>query len=202
MLFRSRQTAHRLKAGNFLPGILIGWLLLATTSHAQHNHGYQYSGSVNFETIPEDDSVLPEQPRDLILQFSEPVTLMKLALRNDIEKLVDIGFRYDPTPSRVFIWPLPELPESDYYQIDWSALDSKRIMMVGQFFFSAGPDAVVPSSIIAEEEETLMVPDYRLSDLSTFTPPENKQPDSVRIGGRSEQPATNDEASPEGKEGN
>lgn len=120
---------------------------------------------------------------------------MKLALRNDIEKMVDIGFRYDPTPSRVFIWPLPDLPESDYYQIDWTALDSKRIMMVGQFFFAAGPDAVAPSSIIVEEEETLMVPDYRLSDLSTFTPPDNQQPDSVRIGGQSQQPATEEKGS-------
>lgn len=195
-----RQIAHSFAAGSFLPGVLAGLLLLAANSHAQHNHGYQYSGSVEFETIPEDDSALPEQPRDLILQFSEPVTLMKLALRNDIEKMVDIGFRYDPTPSRVFIWPLPDLPESDYYQIDWTALDSKRIMIVGQFFFSAGPDAVTPSSIIVEDEETLMVPDYRLSDLSTFTPPDNQQPDSVRIGGRSQQPTTNNEASPDNDE--
>lgn len=166
---------------------LLGLFFLSDSALAQHNHGYQYSGSVEFETIPEDDAVLPEQPRDLILQFSEPVTLMKLALRNDFEKMVNINFRYDPTPSRVFIWPLPDLPASDYYQIDWTALDSKRIMMVGQFFFSAGPDAVAPSEIIEEEEETLMVPDYRLSDLSTFTPPENRQPDSVRIGGRSQQ---------------
>lgn len=167
--------------------LLMGLLLVPGTSYGQHNHGYQYSGSVEFETIPEDDAVLPEQPRDLILQFSEPVTLMKLTLRNDFEKMVNINFRYDPTPSRVFIWPLPDLPESDYYQIDWTALDSKRIMMVGQFFFSAGPDAVAPSAIIIEEEETLMVPDYRLSDLSTFTPPENQQPDSVRIGGQPQQ---------------
>lgn len=175
---------------------MIGLSLMSTTLQAQHNHGYQYSGSVEFETIPEDDAALPEQPRDLILQFSEPVTLMKLTLRNDFEKMINIDFRYNPTPSRVFIWPLPDLPESDYYQIDWTALDSKRIMMVGQFYFSAGPDAVPPSTLIEEEEETLMVPDYRLSDLSTFKPPENQQPDSVRIGGQS-QPSTTSNDSPD-----
>jgi methionine-rich copper-binding protein CopC len=167
--------------------IAAGLYLTNSPLYAQHNHGYQYSGSVEFETIPEDDAVLPEQPRDLILQFSEPVTLMKLTLRNDFEKMINIDFRYNPTPSRVFIWPLPDLPASDYYQIDWTALDSKRIMMVGQFYFSAGPDAVAPSTLVDDEEETLKVPDYRLSDLSTFTPPENAQPDSVRIGGRSQQ---------------
>lgn len=185
-------TTRRL--GQISLGILatLGVYLMSSPLQAQHNHGYQYSGSVEFETIPEDDEVLPEQPRDLILQFSEPVTLMKLTLRNDFEKMINIDFRYDPTPSRVFIWPLPDLPASDYYQIDWTALDSKRIMMVGQFYFSAGPDAVAPSTLVDDEEETLKVPDYRLSDLSTFTPPENEQPDSVRIGGRSNQsqPAT------------
>lgn len=175
--------------------IATGLYLTNSPLYAQHNHGYQYSGSVEFETIPEDDAVLPEQPRDLILQFSEPVTLMKLTLRNDFEKMINIDFRYNPTPSRVFIWPLPDLPASDYYQIDWTALDSKRIMMVGQFYFSAGPDAVAPSTLVDDEEETLKVPDYRLSDLSTFTPPENEQPDSVRIGGRSPQGQSASESS-------
>jgi methionine-rich copper-binding protein CopC len=146
--------------------------MACSTTHAQHySHTYRYTGDVEIEHIPDHDEVLPALPENLILRFSNFVTLVKLTVKTSDEKLVNIDFRYNPVANRVYIWPLPELPASDYYIVDWGVVDPERKLMQGQFLFSAGPDAKVPSTLVTEEDfEHIMVPDYRLVDPSSFRP--------------------------------
>lgn len=140
---------------------------------AQHfSHTYRYTGDVEIDHIPDHDDILPQSPDNLILRFSAGVTLVKLTVKTAEAKVVNINFRYNPVANRVFIWPLPELPESDYYVVDWGVIDPERKLMSGQFLFSAGPDAVLPSSLVTEEdEEHIMVPDYRLIEPGSFLGP-------------------------------
>lgn len=158
-----------------LAGIL--FLIWGSGAFAQHySHTYRYTGDVEIDHIPDHDQILPQAPDNMILRFSAGVTLVKLTVKTADATVININFRYNPTANRVFIWPLPELPESDYYVVDWGVIDPERKLMSGQFLFSAGPDAVLPSSLITEEdEEHIMVPDYRLVDPSSYraAPPRN-----------------------------
>lgn len=151
---------------------LICLVLLGSAAHAQHfTHTYRYSGDVEIEHLPDHDEVLPALPNSLVLRFSDHVALVKLVVKTADEKVINIEFRYNPTPDRVFIWPLPALPESPWYSVDWGAIDRANRMMSGQFMFSAGPDAKKPSEIIPQvDEEHIMVPDYRLIDLQNYQP--------------------------------
>ena len=155
-----------------LPALLLGVLLMATAvaASAQHfSHTYRYTGDVEIDHIPDHDAVLASAPSDLILRFSDFVTLVKLTVKTPDYKNIDIKFRYDPVANRVFIWPLPTLPEAAYYIVDWGVIDPDRQLMQGQFLFSAGPDAQLPSSLVTEDEaEHVMLPDYRLIDPSLF----------------------------------
>ncbi|MBC54697.1 MAG: hypothetical protein CMQ34_12770 [Gammaproteobacteria bacterium] len=159
--------------------LLAGTLFLVwgAGAFAQHySHTYRYTGDVEIDHIPDHDEILPQLPDNLILRFSAGVTLVKLTVKTAEAKVVNINFRYNPTANRVFIWPLPALPESDYYVVDWGVIDPERKLMSGQFLFSAGPDAQLPSSLVTEEdEEHIMVPDYRLVDPSSYraAPPRN-----------------------------
>ncbi len=159
--------------------LLMGAVMLiwAPGAFAQHySHTYRYTGDVEIDHIPAHDEILPQIPDNLILRFSAGVTLVKLTLKTADAKMININFRYNPTANRVFIWPLPALPDSEYYVVDWGVIDPERKLMSGQFLFSAGPDAVLPSSLVTEEdEEHIMVPDYRLVDPSSYraAPPRN-----------------------------
>ena len=145
-------------------------LLASAPAAAQHfTHTYRYSGDVEVEHIPDHDEVLPALPDSLILRFTDHVALVKLVVKTADEKVVNVNFRYNPTPDRVFIWPLPALPASDWYSVDWGVIDRANKMMSGQFMFSAGPGAKKPSELIpVVEEEHIMVPDYRLIDPGSY----------------------------------
>jgi methionine-rich copper-binding protein CopC len=148
-------------------------LLWSASASAQHyTHTFRYTGDVEIEHMPDHDEILATLPDNLLLRFTQHVALVKLVMKTAEGKLVNINFRYDPIPNRVFIWPLPELPESDYYSVDWAVIDPQNKMMTGQFLFSAGPDAIRPSTLIPEPDNDahIMVPDYRLIDLDLFRP--------------------------------
>lgn len=168
------------KLGPALAALVLSTLtmLLSATAAAQHySHTYRYTGDVEIDHIPDHDDILARAPDNLILRFSNHVTLVKLVVKTADNKPVNIDFRYNPIANRVFIWPLPDLPESDYYIVDWGVVDPERKLMSGQFLFSAGPDAVLPSSLVTEEdEEHVMVPDYRLVDPDSYRQPVRAQP--------------------------
>lgn len=172
---KARSSRRRTLATSLLLGVFA--LLLGASASAQHfSHTYRYTGDVEIDHIPDHDDILPLAPDNLILRFSAGVTLVKLTVKTAEANVININFRYNPVANRVFIWPLPELPESDYYVVDWGVIDPERKLMSGQFLFSAGPDAVLPSSLVTEEDvEHIMVPDYRLVDPSSYRamPPRN-----------------------------
>ncbi|MDO8910184.1 MAG: copper resistance protein CopC [Pseudohongiella sp.] len=141
-------------------------------AYAQHfTHTYRYTGDVEIEHIPDHDEVLASAPDNLLLRFTDHVSLVKLVVKTAEGQTINIDFRYNPAPDRVFIWPLPALPASDWYSVDWGVIDRTNKLMSGQFLFSAGPDAKKPSDLVPEVEyEHIMVPDYRLLNLQDYQP--------------------------------
>lgn len=158
---------------------MMRWLLLvcllcgaSMSAQAQHStHTYRYTGDVEVEHMPDHDEVLPALPDNLLLRFTDHVSLVKLVVKTADETVVNINFRYNPVPDRVFIWPLPALPASDWYTVDWGVIDRANKLMTGQFIFAAGPNAKAPSSIMpVAEEDHIMVPDYRLINPDSYRP--------------------------------
>lgn len=151
---------------------ILGLLWSASASAQHYSHTFRYTGDVEIDHMPDHDEVLATAPDNLLLRFTQHVALVKLVVKTAEGKLVNINFRYDPVPNRVFIWPLPEMPESAYYSVDWAAIDLQNKMMSGQFLFSAGPGAIRPSTLVPEPDNDahIMVPDYRLLDLNIFRP--------------------------------
>lgn len=147
--------------------VIVLLVLASSPALAQHSlHGPRYSGDLEVDTLPPDDSVTATAPSVVTLRFNAYARLVKLALRSAEDQLVNIGFRYTPVPNRVFIQELPPLPESAYYAVEWAAIDENNEILYGTFHFSFGPEARKPSVILAEQEDTrhIMVPDYRLLD--------------------------------------
>jgi methionine-rich copper-binding protein CopC len=144
--------------------------LFSIAASAQHStHTYRYTGTVEVEHLPDHDEVLAALPDSLILRFTDQVALVKLVVKTAEDKVIDVQFRYDPAPNRVFIWPLPALPASAWYSVDWGVIDRANILMSGKFMFAAGPDAKAPSTLIPEDNEAhIMVPDYRLIDIRDY----------------------------------
>ena len=144
--------------------------LFSVTVSAQHStHTYRYTGTVEVEHLPDHDEVLSALPDSLILRFTDQVSLVKLVVKTAEDKLIDVQFRYNPTQNRVIIWPLPALPASAWYSVDWGVIDRANILMSGKFMFAAGPDAKAPSTLIPEDNEAhIMVPDYRLIDIRDY----------------------------------
>lgn len=141
-------------------------MLLSPLAAAQHTMHTPSVGGIDAETIPADDAVLPESPARLDLHFDQPVRLVKLTLRDPGRDLLDIGFRYDPQPGRMFMQTLPALPPADYYIADWAVVNDQEQVIYGSFHFSFGPDARPPSDHMDDMEEMrhFMTPDYRLQD--------------------------------------
>lgn len=144
------------------------WLALASAgSHAQHVMAPLGSQSeVEVESVPADDEILPAAPADLLVRFSTYVRLVKLTLKGADGDPIDIGFRYQPDASRVFLWNLPQLPVADYYTVEWAAIDPTNLVARGSFNFAFGPNARLPPELIPDEEilAPVIVPDFRLID--------------------------------------
>jgi len=111
--------------------------------------------SIETETVPVDDSVLLEAPKELQLEFPYDVRLVKLTLRNELRDWVDIDFRYDPTIQEKFLWTIPELTAAIYYTADWAILAMNDRLIRGSFSFSFGPEAQSPSVIKESEARVL-----------------------------------------------
>ena len=118
----------------------------SSPARAQHTHGV-LSPSVTF---PQDDAVLLQAPDLLTMSFRLDVTLLKLALYTDNGDWIDINFRYQPGQlDKSFVYPLPVLPEANYYLVEWSVVDDRQRFLNGEFRFAFGPGAIPPSETIA-----------------------------------------------------
>ena len=148
-------------------GLVLGLQLLAwnTTALAQHQmHGAAEAGTQLLATMPANNEVLARAPDFLMLHFGTEVALVKLAIKNPASKIVDIGFRFDPSRRKDFSQTLPQLPAADYFAVEWATLDLTGKLERGSFYFSFGDDARPPSYYLERLDHPMhiMSPDYRL----------------------------------------
>ena len=123
------------------------------------------------QTTPLDDSVFDSSPERLALAFPEKVHLVKLILRNQAHDWVDISFRYSPRLASDFEWSLPSLQAADYYTAEWAILDEQDRLIRGNFSFSFGEMARMPSLIKAEQELALRLRNGEDESTRFITPP-------------------------------
>ena len=123
------------------------------------------------KTTPLDDSVFDSSPERLALAFPEKVHLVKLILRNQAHDWVDISFRYSPRLASDFEWSLPSLQAADYYTAEWAILDEQDRLIRGNFSFSFGEMARMPSLIKAEQELALRLRNGEDESTRFITPP-------------------------------
>lgn len=123
------------------------------------------------QTLPSDDTVSESAPASLALRFPHKVHLVKLILRNQSHDWVDISFRYSPRLDSAFEWKLPDLAEADYYTAEWAILDDQDRLIRGDFSFSFGAGARMPSVIRAEEELALRLRNGEDEVTRFVTPP-------------------------------
>lgn len=158
----SRSTPLALRRLSLLTLLLFG-AGPALAQHAMHSMG-DGAAAIDVDTMPADDAVLASAPNEVMLHFGPMVRLVKLAVRDPENGLVDIGFRYDPAPGHEFAQTLPELPEEDYYTVEWAIIDRAGTLTKGNFHFAFGPNARPPSYWLDQMEQMrhIMAPDYRL----------------------------------------
>jgi len=143
--------------------LALTWSMQAQSQHAMH--GMSDMGDVSVVTMPANDAVLANSPDHVMLEFEDEITLVKLALKDPAGKLIDINFRFDPTPGKQFMHMLPELEQIDFYNVEWAFLDAEGMLVKGNFYFSFGEDAQPPSQYLEQMEMDMnmpMAPDYRL----------------------------------------
>ncbi len=134
--------------GLFCAGLSLPAIYAQPSEHARYQPS-SYGSSLVQRTLttPDDDAVLSQAPREILLQFPEQVRLVKLTLHNETHDWVDIDFRYDPRPGNRFVWALPGLQETAYYTAAWAILGANDELVRGSFSFAFGPDAEPPSSL-------------------------------------------------------
>ncbi|GJM14099.1 MAG: hypothetical protein DHS20C12_25020 [Pseudohongiella sp.] len=141
-------------------------LLLGSSALAQPHmmHGMENSGGLLESNMPMDDAVLAKAPQSLMLNFSDEVRLVKLALKETKQGEILINFRYDPSAAMRYMQALPELAAADYYKVEWAAMRGSGELVRGSFYFSFGEDAKPPSEYLGEMKHEMMImpPDYRL----------------------------------------
>lgn len=143
--------------------LALSWSMQAQSQHAMH--GMSNMGNATVVTMPADDAVLASSPDHVMLEFENEITLVKLALKDPAGKLIDINFRFDPTPGSQFMQMLPALEQVDFYSVEWAYLDAEGMLVKGNFYFSFGADAQPPSVYLQQMEMDMnmpMAPDYRL----------------------------------------
>lgn len=124
------------------------YLCISTSAFAQHSHGRRNTVELEYESIPAHDAILTNAPMDMILRFNEYVRLVKLTLKAEDIRTIEIDFQFSNDSSRVFIQELPELDRAAYYTAEWAALNVDNVIVYGFFCFSYGPGARRPTSII------------------------------------------------------
>lgn len=150
---RNKSLSRRITGRSILLGLCVSSfcvpaVLAQPAEHARYQASSWGSSLVQRTlTTPNDDAVLLQAPREILLQFPEQVRLVKLTLHDDTHEWVDIDFRYDPRPGNRFVWALPGLQQTAYYTAAWAILGANDELVRGSFSFAFGPDAEPPSVI-------------------------------------------------------
>jgi len=113
---------------NNIRQLVIGIGLLAAQSALAHT---ELSA-----TVPADSSMLAEAPKNVQLNFSEPVRLTALSIQPNSAAKQSLG----PLPSattEAFTIALPKLSDG-HYVVTWRALSEDTHVMNGEFMFAVG----------------------------------------------------------------
>ena len=78
-------------------------------------------------------------PPELVLEFENPVMLMKLTLTDKMKgTAIDLNFKASSTLVETHKFPLPKL-ENGHYVVNWTAMGKDGHNMNGEFAFMVGP---------------------------------------------------------------
>ncbi len=70
---------------------------------------------VNLEkSMPANNAMLMKPPAELSLSFSKDVRVIKLILKNNQDKEIELNFKPSKKSSTKFLWELPKLTPSNY----------------------------------------------------------------------------------------
>lgn len=95
-----------------------------------------YAHSELSASVPADKATLAEAPKEVVLDFSEPVNLTALSLERSGEAKQSLG----PLPAAAaahFAIAAPALSSGDYV-VDWRALSDDGHVMSGALHFTVG----------------------------------------------------------------
>ncbi len=86
------------------------------------------------QSIPAQEAMLMQGPKELSLIFSGEVRLAKVIIKDEKNKTINFDFKPSATPSTDFNWSLPSLAQGTY-TVKWTALGGDGHKMTGTFRF-------------------------------------------------------------------
>jgi methionine-rich copper-binding protein CopC len=103
--------------------------VLLLISHVVMAHAYLES------SLPKNNAMLMGSPESIDLNFSKPVRLVKLLVKNQQGDTIDIGFNPIKKPAVVFNWSLSDALDAGTYRVDWITMGADGHKMKGDFGF-------------------------------------------------------------------
>ncbi len=112
--------------------LLLSLVVLCFASNALAHAGLEKS-------IPAANAMVEAAPPELVLEFENPVMLMKLTLTDKMKgTAIDLNFKASSTLVETHKFPLPKL-ENGHYVVNWTAMGKDGHNMNGEFAFMVGP---------------------------------------------------------------
>lgn len=112
--------------------LLLSLVVLCFASNALAHAGLEKS-------IPAANAMVDAAPPELVLEFENPVMLMKLTLTDKMKATaIDLNFKASSTLVETHKFPLPKL-ENGHYVVNWTAMGKDGHNMSGEFAFMVGP---------------------------------------------------------------
>jgi len=103
--------------------------VLLLISHVVMAHANLESSS------PKNNAMLMGSPESIDLNFSKPVRLVKLLVKNQQGDTINIGFNPIKKPAAVFNWSLSDALDEGSYRVDWITMGADGHKMKGRFGF-------------------------------------------------------------------
>jgi copper resistance protein C len=117
---------------SMLRHLLLSLVVLCFASNALAHAGLEKS-------IPAANAMVEAAPPELVLEFENPVMLMKLTLTDKMKgTAIDLNFKASSTLVETHKFPLPKL-ENGHYVVNWTAMGKDGHNMNGEFAFMVSP---------------------------------------------------------------
>jgi methionine-rich copper-binding protein CopC len=111
--------------------LLLSLVVLCFASNALAHAGLEKS-------IPAANAMVDAAPPELVLEFENPIMLMKLTLTDKMKgTAIDLNFKASSTLVETHKFPLPKL-ENGHYVVNWTAMGKDGHNMSGEFAFMVG----------------------------------------------------------------